>query len=136
MTRILAGLFVVVALVLGPATSVAAAPEKVVVQIVAGQVSLEADGTVSVTLRVRCSPPLYAFELGVTVAQGTTFGSYSLVGIPFPVCTGRWERITISVAPDMGTFSPGPATAFVYLGVYDPDAGSDLSGEDSVNVRL
>ena len=136
MTRILAGLFVVAALVLGPATSVAAAPQQVVVRAVAGQVSLDANGTVSVTLRVRCSPPLYAFELDVTVTQGTTFGSYSLVGVPFPVCTGRWERITVSVAPEMGTFGPGPATVFVYVGVYDPDTDSDLAGENSVSVRL
>jgi hypothetical protein len=137
MTRFLAGLFVVAALVVGPAASVAAAPDRVpVVHIVAGQVELEADGTVSVPLRVRCSPPLYAFELDVSVVQGSTFGSLTQIGTPFPACTGRWERITVSVAAETGTFSPGPATVSVFIGIYDPDADSDLSAEDSASVTL
>jgi hypothetical protein len=137
MTRILAGVFVVAALVVGPATSAAAAPERVpVVHIVAGQVELEADGTVSVPLRVRCSPPLDAFELDVSVAQGTTFGSLSQIGTPFPACTGRWERITLSVAAETGTFSPGAATVAVFIGIFDPATGGDLSAEDSVSVTL
>src|SRR3712207_8414051 len=52
----------------------------------------EADGTVSVPLRVRCDPPLYAFELNVSVVQGSTVGSFTQVGGVLPTCTGKWER--------------------------------------------
>ena len=87
MVRRLAGLVSVALLVLVPATSASAAPEgtakaggagnQLVVKVLAAKVDLNADGTVSVPLRVRCSPPLDAFELDVSVRQGTTFGSVS-----------------------------------------------------------
>ena len=143
MNRSLAGLLIVASLVFVPAASAAAVPERqagagnlLVAKIVAAQVELEANGTVSVPLRVRCDPSLDAFELDVSVNQGSTFGSVNLIGTPFPACTGRWERITLSVAAEARTFGPGPATVGVFLGAFDPATGRDTSVEDSATVTL
>jgi hypothetical protein len=106
------------------------------VRIAAAQVEVNADGTVSVPLRVRCSPPLDAFELDVSVLQGSTFGSVNLIGTEFPVCNGRWQRTTLTVSPEAGAFGPGPATVGAFLGAFDPVAGSDVSAEDSVTITL
>src|SRR5215213_4209705 len=103
MTRILAGLFAVVALVVAPAASAVAA-DAAVVQIKTGQVTLNADGTVTVPLRVRCSPPTYAFEVGVGVRQGSTFGSAGGLSGPIPSCTGKWQQVSLTVTADTGTF--------------------------------
>jgi hypothetical protein len=140
------GLFAVALLVLVPATSAAAAPvgaakagaagNRFVVKVVTPKVDLNADGSVSVPLRVRCSPPLDAFELDVSVRQGTTFGSVSLLGTAFPACTGAWERTTVTVSAEAGTFAPGSATVDVFLGAFDPVAGGDVSAEASAAVTL
>ena len=135
MARILTGLLVLTALVLAPAApAVAAGP--LVVQIQASQVTLNADGTVSVPLRLRCSPPTYAFEIGVGVRQGSTIGSAGGLGGPIPPCTGKWERTTLTVTAESGTFVAGTATVDAYVALYDPVEDHDLFVEDSATVRL
>ena len=134
----------VLALVPVTASAAVAAPQPAVradattleVRIMAGQVELNADGTVSVPLRAKCSPRLDAFELDVSVGQGSTFGSVILIGTEFPACTGRWQRTTVTVSADAGTFGPGPANVSAFLGAYDPVADSDLAAENAVSVTL
>jgi hypothetical protein len=137
MTRILAAVAVLAALVLGPATGAAAAPAGTVltVDIKAGQVRLLPDGSVSVPLRARCSPSLDAFELDLSVVQGSAGGENNTVGGAFPACTGRWQRTTLTVAPSTGTFTGGTATISVFLGAFDQTQG-DLEARDSATVRL
>ncbi len=137
-TRILTGLLLLVALVGVPAAPALAA-EPLVVQIRAGQVTLNADGTVSVPVQARCTPPLYAFEFGVDVRQGDTVGGVSTLSGPFPTCTGKWQRTTVTVTAQIGTvltFGPGSATVGVYVAAYDPVEDHDVIAQDSVTVRL
>jgi hypothetical protein len=144
MVRRRAAVLALALLVLLPATAAAAAPQPaakaagntLVVRIVAAKVELNADGTVSVPVRARCSAALDAFELDVSVLQAGTFGSVNLIGTEFPACTGQWQRTTLTVSAEAGTFGPGPATVSAFLGAFDPVAGSDLSAEDSVTVGL
>jgi hypothetical protein len=134
-TRILTGLFLLVALVAVPAAP-AVAFDPLVVQIQASQVALNADGTVSVPVRVRCYPPLGAFEFGVGVRQGSTVGGVSTLSGPFPVCTGKWQRTTVTVAAETGTFVSGTATVTAYVAAYDSVEDHDVIVEDSASVRL
>jgi hypothetical protein len=134
-TRILAGLFLLVALVAVPAAPAVAA-DALVVQIRASQVTLNADGTVSVALRVRCSPQLDAFEVGVGVRQDTTFGGVSVLGGAFPACTGKWQRTTLTVTAESGTFVSGTATVTAYVAAYDTVEDHDVFVEDTAIVRL
>jgi hypothetical protein len=145
MVRRLSALIAGLLLVLVPATSAAAAPQgaaktgggtRLVVKVLAPKVQLNTDGTVSVPVKVRCSPPLDAFELDVSVRQSTAFGSTTLLGTPFPACTGAWERTTVTVSAETGTFAPGAATVDVFLGAFDPVSGSDVSAETSAGVTL
>jgi hypothetical protein len=139
MVRRIAGLLVLAMLALVPATEAVAAPAggtTLDVRIVAAQVELNADGTVSVPLRARCSTRLDAFEVDVSVTQGGTFGAVNLIGTPFPVCNGRWQRTTLTVSAEAGTFGPGPASVGVFLGAFDSVAGVDLAAEDTAAVRL
>jgi hypothetical protein len=137
MTRILAALAVLAALVLAPAVGATAAPAAPVlkVDIKAGQVRLLPDGSVSVPLRARCSPSLDAFEVDLSVVQGSAIGENNTVGGAFPACTGTWQQITLTVVPFAGTFTSGTATISVFLGAFDQVQG-DLEARDSATVRL
>jgi len=139
MVRRVAGVLVLAMLALVPATEAVAAPAggtTLDVRIMASQVELNPDGTVSVPLRARCSTRLDAFEVDVSVAQGGTFGSEILIGTPYPVCDGRWQRTTVTVSADTGTFGAGQASIGVFLGAYDPIADADLEAVDTATVRL
>src|SRR5918993_4340211 len=136
MKRILTGLLVLAALVLTPAAPAVAAADTLVVQIRASQVMLNADGTVSVPLRVRCGSRLDAFELGVGVSQGATGGFVFRIGEAFPACTGKWQQATFTVTADSGAFAPGTATVNAYVAAYDTVEDHDLLAQDSVTVRL
>lgn len=133
--RLLTGLLVLTALVLAPAAPALAAGAPVV-EIRASQVRLNADGTVSVPLRVRCSPPTYAFEIGVGVRQGSTVGSTGGLGGPMPDCTGKWQRVTLTVTAVTGTFVSGTAEITAYVALYDPVEDHDVIVEDTATVRL
>ena len=138
MVRRIAVVFVLAVLALVPATEAAAAPGGTTLDVRIGgsQVELNADGTVSVPLRARCSAGLDAFEVDVSVTQGGTLGAVSLIGTPYPVCNGHWQRTTLIVSAEAGTFGPGQATVGVFLGAYDTVAGSDLDAADTATVRL
>jgi len=135
MRRILTGLLVLTALAVAPAAPAVAA-DALTVQIRANQVTLNPDGTVTVPLRLRCSSPLYAFEAGVGVTQGGTFGGTSVVGGAFPACTGKWQQLSYTVTAEYGTFTSGTATVTAYVGLYDPVEDQDVFVEDTATVRL
>jgi hypothetical protein len=136
MRRLLAGLLVLGGLALAPALPATAAPGTVLtIEIKAAQVRLLPDGTVSVPLRARCSPSLDAFEVDLSVVQGSVSGQDNTVGGEFPACTGKWQQITLTVAADYGAFTCGPATIDVFLGAFDPVQG-DLEARDSATVQL
>jgi hypothetical protein len=114
----------------------AVAADALVVRIRASQITLNADGTVSVPLRVRCATELDAFEVGVSVRQGSTFGGFSVLGGEFPACTGKWQQTTLMVAAESGTFVSGTATVTAYVAAYDTVEDHDVFAEDSETVRL
>jgi hypothetical protein len=135
MARLLAGLVVTVGLVLVPALPATAAPA-VTVDVRASHVTLNADGTVSVPLRVRCSPPLDAFEVGVGVRQGGIVGGAFVLGGTFPACTGKWQKATFTVTAESGAFVSGTATVSGYVALYDSVQDEDVFAEDSATARL
>ncbi len=136
MRKVLVGMLFGAALVVVPAAPAAAAPPAgATVDIQASQVELLADGTVRVPIRVRCSA-VDAFEVGVGVTQGGTFGGVTVVGGAFPACTGKWQQTSFVVTAESGTFVPGPATVSAYVAAYDPAEDQDIFVEDSAQVRL
>ena len=92
-------------------------------------------GTHSIAVRARCDANLAAFELDVTVQQGTDIGEVSTVQAGVVTCDGGWHRVNVVVAPTSGAFSKGSAQVFVFLGVFDQSAG-DLEARASGAVRL
>jgi hypothetical protein len=120
------------------ASAAQAAPNPLVVMISKGQTSLNSDGTVQVALRVRCQAPLQAFELDVSVLQGTTFGSVVIVEAGVVSCDGRWHRVSVQVPAQVGgtAFMSGTVTISVFLGAFDPVAGIDLEARDSISTSL
>lgn len=133
-----------VACVFGPVALVAlaasaapatAAPKQLVIQVMKGQTALMPDGTVLVPFRARCYPPLDAFEIDVSVAQATSFGSTILGQSGAPPCDGRWHRTVVTVAPEVGAFVAGTATVGSFIGAFDPNVG-DVDATDDETVKL
>ena len=137
MRKALVGMLFGAALVVLPAVPAAAAPAAAgaTVDVKAGQVRLLADGTVRVPIRVRCSA-VDAFEVGVGVTQGSTFGGVTVVGGAFPACTGAWKSTSFVVTAESGTFRPGRATVSAYVAAYDPAVDHDIVVDDSASLRL
>jgi hypothetical protein len=94
------------------------------------------DGSVPVKVWARCEPGLQAFELDVSVGQGSAFGSTTIIGPPdVIVCDGLWHPILVRVLPERGSFRSGRATVDAFLGIFDPSEG-DLEATDSATIRL
>ena len=137
-TGLVTGLLATAAVVLAPALPAAAAPAAgpvLKVEIKTTQVRLLADGSVRVPLRAKCASTLDAFEVDLSVTQGSVVGQNNTVGGAFPACTGKWQSTTLVVVADSGTFGPGRASIGVFLGAFDQEEG-DLSAEDSATVGL
>ena len=94
-----------------------------------------AGGQILVSLRARCEARLSAFELDVTVRQGTAGGSVSIVQAGVVTCDGHWQGVDVPVAPALGSFAPGTSTVDVFLGAFDQVQG-DLEGTDSETVKV
>lgn len=126
--------FSVAVLLVGVVAWPAAAREPAQIRINKGSSAVQ-DGNARIALRARCAPSLAAFELDVTVQQGTVIGEVSTVQAGVVTCDGAWQRINVVVPPSSGTFSSGSAQVFVFLGVFDQSAG-DLEARTSGRVRL
>ena len=97
-------------------------------------VRLTGIGMVPLAVRVRCSPGVQAFELDASVSSGSAFGSVTRLAPPAIVtCDGRWNRATIKVAAESGTFTVGRAAYEVSVFGYSPppdegDSGASAGG--------
>ncbi len=97
-------------------------------------VRLTGTGMVLLAVRVRCSPGVQAFELDASVSSGSAFGSVTRLAPPAIVpCDGRWNRATIKVAAESGTFTVGRAAYEVSVFGYSPppdegDSGASAGG--------
>jgi hypothetical protein len=119
---------------LGSGTAQAAAPSAVVLPTKA---TLLADGSVQITMKVRCSDQQQAFEWSVDIRQGTIFGNDSagpLAGVT--TCDGRFHTVDALVPGANGPYTAGPADVQALVQLFDADEGSDVELEDRAVVRL
>ena len=120
-----------------PSASADTNPEgTLAVDVLERSVRLTTGGAVVVPLRARCAPHLDAFELDVSVTQGTRFGSTNRIGGAFPVCDGEWHRTAVTVQAESGRFSTGWARIGVFLGAFDTVEGTDTEATDTTRVWL
>jgi hypothetical protein len=137
MVRLVRRLVPLVALlVLVPLSGAHASPDAPAkVRVNRGSAFLRQDGRVGITIRATCQPGLQAFELDVDVFQDPVLGQVSIVQAGVVTCDDRWHAVRVRVTPFGGTFTHGPATVSVFLGVFDPDEG-DLDATTSARVRI
>ena len=127
---ILAGLFLAS---VGVGTAQAAPPSAVVLPTKA---TLLADGSVQITMKVRCNDQQQAFEWSVEVRQGTIFGNDSAGPLAGVVpCDGHFHTVDVLVPGANGPYVEGPADvqALVQLGTF---GGGDVELEDRAVVQL
>jgi hypothetical protein len=105
------------------------------VDIVEQDTRLKTDGSVPISVSALCRPDQQAFELDVSIRQGSAFGSVFLLGPGLTPCDGARHRLTVRVLPESGVFTPGAADVDVFLGVFDPEDG-DLDLTDSATIQL
>src|SRR3954454_6748735 len=111
-----------------------AAPRSTVV--LPANATLLADGSVQITMKVRCNDQQQAFEWSVDIRQGTIFGNDSAgpqAGLI--TCDGRFHTVQALVPGANGPFTAGRANvpALVQLGSF---GGGEVQLEDQAGVRL
>jgi hypothetical protein len=77
------------------------------------QATLQENGTVLISLMYRCSPEADGGTFGIVEArlsqgEGEAFGREAQAA----ECNGEKHKVTVDIFPQLGSFSPGPATAF------------------------
>ena len=98
---------------------------------------LRADGGVRLAIAAKCDPRLQAFELDVSVEQYQASGFLFRLAPPAVVlCDGLRHRQRVVVYPSSGTFAPGNATVFIFVGFYDPQEDRDLAREDTATIAV
>jgi hypothetical protein len=117
---------------IGPAQAMA--PSAVVLPTKA---TLLADGSVQITMKVRCNDEQQAFEWSVDVRQGTTFGNDSAgpVAQLLP-CDGKFHTVEALVLGANGSYTAGTANVQALVQLFDAQQGSDVQLEDQAVVRL
>jgi hypothetical protein len=127
----LAGLFLAS---VGIGTAQAAAPSAVVLPTKA---ILLADGSVQITMKVRCNDRQQAFEWSVDIRQGTIFGNDSAGPVAGLItCNGQFQTVHALVPGANGPYTAGPANVQALVQLFDADEGSDVELEDQAVVRL
>ena len=128
---ILAGLFLAS---VGIGTAQAAAPSTVVLP---KKATLLADGSVQITMKVRCDDQQQAFAWSVDIRQGTIFGNDSAgPAAELIPCDGRFHTVDALVPGANGSYTAGRANVQALVQVFDADEGSDIELEDQAVVRL
>src|SRR6476646_10428480 len=96
------------ALVVGTASPAGAASASAVV--LPTKASLLADGSVQITMKVRCNDRQQAFEWSVDIRQGTIFGNDSAGPVAGLItCDGHFHTVDALVPGANGPFTAGPA---------------------------
>jgi hypothetical protein len=128
---ILAGLFLA-AVGIGTAQ---AAPSSAVV--LPKKATLLADGSVQITMKVRCNRHQQAFEWSVDMRQGTVFGNDSAgPAAGLITCDGHFHKVNAHVVGANGPYQTGRAEVQALVQLFDADEGSDVELEDRAVVRL
>lgn len=98
---------------------------------------LGSDGSVDITMKVRCSYPEQAFEWSIDVRQGATYGNdYDGPTAGLIRCNGRWQRIRTHVDGANGPYHRGRATVQALVQLGDAGGGGDTELEDRRTVRI
>ena len=119
---------------LGIGTAQAAAPSAVALP---AKATLLPDGSVQITMKVRCNDQQQAFEWSVEIRQGTIFGNDSAGPVAgLIVCDGRFHTVEALVPGANGPYTAGPADVQALVQVFDAVEGSDVELEDREVVRL
>ena len=115
-------------------TAQAVAPSAVVLPTKA---TLLADGSVQITIKVRCNDQQQAFEWSVDIHQGTIFGNDSAGPVAGLItCDGKFHTVDALVSGAEGPYTAGPANVQALVQLFDADEGSDVDIEDRTVVRL
>ena len=110
--------------------SAARAEPKEVAQVRAGNpVLLNPDGTLTVSVRVRCDRGWVFQEVSAIVDQGPSVFADGITSAPVP-CDRRWHRVQFDLVTRAGTFQPGRVTfSLLQFGVTNEITG-DFEGVD------
>jgi hypothetical protein len=108
--------------------SAARAEPKEVAEVRAGnRVLLNPDGTLTVSVRVRCDPGWVFQEVSAIVDQGASIFADGITSAPVP-CDRRWHRVQFDLVTRSGTFQPGKVTfSLLQFGVTNEITG-DFEG--------
>ena len=100
-------------------------------------VLLNPDGTLTVSVRVRCEPGWVFQEVDAIVDQGPSVFADGITSAPVP-CDGRWHRVQFDLVTRAGTFQPGKVTfSLLQFGVTNEVTG-DFEGvnDNGATARL
>ena len=112
-----------------------AAPSSAVV--LPTKATLLTDGSVEITMKVRCAARQQAFEWSVDIRQGTIFGNDSAGPVAGLItCDGKFQTVNALVPGANGPYTAGPANVQALVQLFDADEGSDVQLEDRAVVQL
>ena len=100
-------------------------------------VLLNPDGTLTVSVRVRCDPGWVSGDVEAILDQGTSVFADGLTIASVP-CDGRWHRVQFDAVVRAGTFRPGKVTfSLLQFGVTNAVTG-DFEGvnDNGATARL
>jgi hypothetical protein len=118
----------------GIGSAYAVAPSAVVLP---PKAALLADGSVQITMKVRCNDQQQAFEWSVEIRQGTIYGNDSAgPAAGLITCDGRFHTVDALVPGANGPYVDGRANVQALVQLYDAGEGSDVQLEDQAVVRL
>jgi hypothetical protein len=125
-----------IALALGllPA-SVVAAPKSDTIQVRVEPQATLVDGSIDVTVRVKCDPFGEHFESNITVTQDDQ-RIFAQPGLPIVQCDGEWHEYTVRATPFDGSFHRGRAFASAFVSRLDPVTGETRQGQDFRTIRV
>jgi len=112
----------------------AAAPSAVVLP---SKGTLNPDGSVDITMKVRCNDTQQAFEWSIDLRQSTIYGNdYAGPIAGLITCNGRWQIVQTHVVGANGPYLAGAATVQALVQLGDVNGGGDTELEDRAVVRL
>jgi hypothetical protein len=130
-TTLLAGLLLAS---VGTGTAQAAAPSALVLPT---KGTLNPDGSVNITMKVRCAADKQAFEWSIDLRQGTIFGNdFAGPAAGLITCNGKWQTVQTHVVGFNGPYVAGEATVQALVQLGDSAGGGDTELEDRAVVRL
>ena len=117
-----------------PVTAQAAAPS---VLVLPPKGTLNADGSVDITMKVRCDKTRQAFEWSIDIRQGANYG----IDFAGPItglitCNGKFQTVHTHVPGANGPFVAGTASVSALVQLGDLAGGADSELEDRRVVRL